>query len=73
MTKPSIPLLSSLALLLLGGACLAAFNLIGSRMDAQGFVHEPFGLLPIGWFLICVGFVVGLAGIAQAAWRRRGG
>jgi hypothetical protein len=38
--------------------------LIGSTIDEQGFLHEPFGLLPIGWLLIFVGAVMAIiAGI----------
>ena len=31
------------ALLILAGlGCFVAFNLLGSTLDAQGFLHEPF-------------------------------
>jgi hypothetical protein len=46
-----------LGLLLLGFGCLAAFKLIGSAVDVDGFVKEPFWLLPTGWLLIVVGAV----------------
>jgi hypothetical protein len=43
-------------LLILAGACaLAAFALIGSTVDADGVLHEPFPLLPTGCALISVG------------------
>lgn len=32
-----------------GLACVVGYNLIGSTVDAQGVLHEPFGLIPIGW------------------------
>lgn len=60
----------SFVLLALGGACLLAFNLIGSTIDAQGFLHEPFGLIPIGWLLIFVGTLTGLAWLARTILRR---
>ncbi|MFD0326089.1 MULTISPECIES: DUF3955 domain-containing protein [Lysobacter] len=54
----------SLALLALGGGCLLAFGLIGSTIDEQGFLHEPFALLPIGWLLIFAGALLAiLAGL----------
>ena len=45
----------SILLLMTGGLCLLAFNLIGSTVDAQGVLHEPFALLPIGFLLIALG------------------
>jgi hypothetical protein len=44
-----------LTLLLLGFALLVAFRLVGSSIDENGFLREPFGLLPIGWLLVIVG------------------
>ncbi len=45
-------------LLVAGALCLLAFNLIGSTVDAQGVLHEPFGLLPIGFFLMVLGVLI---------------
>jgi Protein of unknown function (DUF3955) len=44
-------------LLLLGVVCLISFKLIGSTVDESGFLHEPFMLVIIGWFLIGVGII----------------
>lgn len=43
-----------LAALLAAGAvsCRLAFLLMGSRVDAQGVLREPFGLLPLSVFLL---------------------
>ena len=49
----------SLALLVLGFSCLLAFRLIGSDVDAEGMLREPFGLVPIGWFSISLGLILG--------------
>jgi hypothetical protein len=49
----------SLALLGLGFACLVAFRLIGSEVDADGVLREPFALIPIGWFSISLGLILG--------------
>ncbi|MBU1017678.1 DUF3955 domain-containing protein [Patescibacteria group bacterium] len=35
-------------LIILGMTCSLAFNLIGSYLDENGFLHEPFALIPIG-------------------------
>lgn len=66
MSKINPLTILSLALIALGGACLLAFNLIGSTIDAQGMLHEPFGLIPIGWLLILGGAALGLAGLTRA-------
>jgi len=41
-----------------GFACWIAFALIGSTVDSQGVLHEPFGLIPIGWLLLLLGVLV---------------
>ncbi|MDF2275793.1 DUF3955 domain-containing protein [Aeromonas caviae] len=47
------------ALLILAGlGCFLAFNLLGSTLDAQGFLHEPFALLPLGYLLLFTGMVL---------------
>jgi len=30
-------------------ACAVAYQLIGSHVDADGWLREPFALIPIGW------------------------
>ncbi len=47
------------ALLILAGlGYFLAFNLLGSTLDAQGFLHEPFALLPLGYLLLFTGMVL---------------
>ena len=48
----------TILLFIIGLLCLLAFNLIGSTVDAQGVLHEPFGLIPIGFLLIVLGVVL---------------
>ncbi|AUZ81046.1 DUF3955 domain-containing protein [Aeromonas caviae] len=49
------------ALLILAGlGCFLAFNLLGSTLDAQGFLHEPFALLPLGYLLLFTGMALSL-------------
>lgn len=45
----------SLLLLTLGALCLGAYTLIGSQVDGQGFVHEPFALIPLAWLSLGLG------------------
>jgi hypothetical protein len=33
-----------------GSLCFWLHRQIGSYLDAEGFLHEPFWLLPMGWF-----------------------
>jgi hypothetical protein len=53
-------LLLALALLAFAGAfgCWMAYARIGSYVDAQGFLHEPFGLIPLGYLLGFAGIVL---------------
>lgn len=44
-----------MALIAIGGSILAAFGMIGSSTDADGFLREPFALLPVAWALIALG------------------
>lgn len=52
--RPSSRRLVVLAAVLAAGAVSSrlAFALIGSRVDAQGVLHEPFALLPISVLLL---------------------
>ncbi len=51
----------------LGLASLVAFSLIGSSVDADGRLREPFGLLPIGFTLLLAGAITTLAALV---WRK---
>jgi hypothetical protein len=59
----------ALLLCFLGGACLFAFRLIGSPIDQDGVLHEPFPLIPIGWLLISLGVVAGVVHVVRAGAR----
>ncbi|WP_342310503.1 DUF3955 domain-containing protein [Burkholderia pyrrocinia] len=43
-----------------GFACWIAFAAIGSEVDAQYVLHEPFALLPVGWLMVGIGVIGGL-------------
>lgn len=49
----------------IGLACLLAFRLIGSSVGPDGFIQEPFGLLPIGYLLLVVGGVAAVIGFIR--------
>lgn len=38
---------------------LVAFNVIGSEVDAQGVLHEPFFLIPLFWLFLLSAMIAG--------------
>ena len=54
-------------LLLAGLGCFVAFNFAGTTVDAQGFLHEPFALLPLGYLLLFIGMVLTLRPLLRRA------
>lgn len=55
------------AFIVFGIACLLEKSLIGSYVDEEGWLHEPFFLIPTGFLLIAIG-VVGW--VAQRSWKK---
>jgi hypothetical protein len=49
----------------LGFIAFAAFQLIGSSIDANGILREPFGMLPIGFALLIAGAITTLTGLVR--------
>jgi hypothetical protein len=48
----------ALLLLAAGALAFAARALIGDRVDAEGFLHEPFFLVPTGYALVALGLLL---------------
>ena len=48
-------------LIVVGAICLTVKAIVGSSVDSQGVLHEPFFLLPIGLALCVVGLVAWVA------------
>ena len=46
------------SLLIFGIICFASFYLIGSEVDENGYLQEPFFLLPIGFICICLSMIL---------------
>jgi hypothetical protein len=42
-------------------ACSIAYVSIGSSLDEQGILHEPFALIPLGWLFLLAGLAAGMA------------
>lgn len=55
----------------LGVSSLITFHLLGSFVDSQGYLHEPFGLLPIGYLFIFMGILLALFGALRTFCRQR--
>jgi hypothetical protein len=51
-------LIAAIACLLAAKGCYELFQRTGSRLDDQGFLHEPFGLIPLGWMFVFAGAVL---------------
>jgi len=46
------------SLLVFGIICFGLFYLIGSEVDENGYLKEPFFLLPIGFICICLSMIL---------------
>jgi prepilin signal peptidase PulO-like enzyme (type II secretory pathway) len=51
----------------LAGMALVTFNLIGSTIDAQGVLHEPFFLIPVFWLLVLLSLVLAFVALVKKA------
>ena len=41
----------------IGIACIIAYNIIGSEITPEGFLVEPFYLIPISYLFFCIGII----------------
>ena len=48
--------------------CAVAYHLIGSSIDEQGALVEPFALIPLFWLFLLLGCIALLAALLQ--WKR---
>tara|TARA_B100000989_G_scaffold93745_1_gene68107 strand:+ start:441 stop:638 length:198 start_codon:yes stop_codon:yes gene_type:complete len=46
------------SLLIAGIICFVLFYLIGGEVDENGYINEPFYLLPIGFITICLSMIL---------------
>jgi drug/metabolite transporter (DMT)-like permease len=61
--KLQISMWLSLAYFLGSAICWASYYIIGTKLDAQGVLQEPFALIPMGFLLFLAGMFVGIAHI----------
>ena len=45
-------------LLIFGITCFILFYVIGSEVDEDGYLHEPFALLQLGFKSICLSMIL---------------
>ena len=67
MKKAKITLYTTIIMILAGIGCFLLANMIGSTVDKNGLLHEPFFLIPIGYLFLLVGLVSGIVYLIQRA------
>jgi hypothetical protein len=53
-------LISGSVCALLAAGCVLLFQRMGASVDAQGVLHEPFGLIPLAWVLFAAAVYFGV-------------
>ncbi|KRN98718.1 DUF3955 domain-containing protein [Companilactobacillus kimchiensis] len=59
MRKAKISLYTTIIMILAGIGCFLLKMMIGSTIDNNGVLHEPFFLLPIGYLFLLLGLISG--------------
>lgn len=72
--KKTTRALARLSALLLAGAllCWSLYGAIGSYIDGEGFLHEPFALIPLGWLFLFGAIACGVAAMVTTRTGRPG-
>ncbi|NPV55813.1 MAG: DUF3955 domain-containing protein [Anaerolineae bacterium] len=61
-----------IGLLIVAVGCIVAYNAIGQSIDADGYLQEPFFLIPLFWLFFFASLVAGGAnGLARIIQSRR--
>ena len=63
-------LIAGALLLALAATFVVMYWRIGSYVDADGFLHEPFGLIPLAWLSALVGSVLVVIAVHRARRQR---
>jgi hypothetical protein len=58
---------AGLLLIAVASGAALAYGLIGSHVEADGWLREPFALIPLGW----VSCLAGVSLVVLGLWRRR--
>ena len=57
--KMRINLYATIIMILTGIGCFLLSTMIGSTIDSNGVLHEPFFLIPIGYLFLLMGLISG--------------
>lgn len=63
--RPNAWLVAGALLLALAMAFVATYLVAGARVDADGVLREPFGLIPLAWLSGLAGAVCVAIGVAR--------
>ncbi|NLC54916.1 MAG: DUF3955 domain-containing protein [Erysipelothrix sp.] len=63
--KASLTLKIALISAIIANLCLFAYSIIGSSVDVNGFLQEPFFLVPIAYFFVLIAIISGLLFMAK--------
>lgn len=66
MRKTKFNLITTIILLIGGIGCFMLSMMIGSTVDSNGILHEPFFLIPIGYLFLLLSLISGVVYL----WRR---
>lgn len=61
MRKAQISLYVTLVLIVTGVVCFVLKVILGSTIDGNGVLHEPFFLIPIGYLFLLLGIISGVS------------
>lgn len=56
-------LVAGAILIAVAAALMTTYAVIGSSVDADGILHEPFALIPLAWLSGVAGLVLAVAAI----------
>lgn len=56
-------LVAGAILMAVAAALMTTYAVIGSSVDADGILHEPFALIPLAWLSGVAGLVLAVAAI----------
>jgi hypothetical protein len=66
-----MPARLALLFLALATGCALAYRIIGSSVDPDGILREPFALIPLGWLFLALAAGCGLLHLVRSGARSR--
>jgi hypothetical protein len=65
MEKMKLSWYTMIVTLLAGIGSFGLMSLLGSSIDSNGILHEPFFLIPMGYFFLLISLISGLIHLYQ--------